>query len=324
MKRIIVPLLVATAAASLFADDHSMVINLNDGKTYAIHNKDIKTIKFSKNDLHDKYYVFSSDTVFLHDTLYIDKIITEYETVYVHDTIVQTKEIVLHDTITNFVTLHDTINVEVPVYVHDTIYIETPEINNMHNGHEYVDLGLKDEYGNSILWATCNVGADRPEDIGDHFAWGDTNPDNYIAAWSYFDTTDRGETYIKYNTNGGKTTLDLEDDAAHVNWGGKWRMPTQSELYQLRKECTWVWDTAKKGYIVSNRNDSEKSIFLPAAGTRYMWDTQKVGVDGNYWSSTLDQFTDGKALYISFDSKTIIWFSARIVGQSVRPVFVNE
>ena len=79
------------------------------------------------------------------------------------------------------------------------------------NGHEYVDLGLP----SGTLWATCNVGAESPEEYGDYFAWGETAPKGTYSWSNYFDTNDGGTTFAKYNNDGGKTVLDPEDDAVH-------------------------------------------------------------------------------------------------------------
>ena len=103
------------------------------------------------------------------------------------------------------------------------------------NGHEYVDLGLPSR----IKWATCNVGATTPEEYGDYFAWGETEPkDNYD--WSTYKwCNESNATMTKYCTDSSygtvdnKTVLELEDDAAYVNWGGNWRMPTKAELDEL-------------------------------------------------------------------------------------------
>ena len=97
------------------------------------------------------------------------------------------------------------------------------------NGHEYVDLGL------SVKWATCNVGADSPEEYGYHFAWGETSPKTTYN-WSTYKYCNGDEySMTKYcddsfGTVDNKTTLELSDDAARVNWGGKWRMPTRAEI----------------------------------------------------------------------------------------------
>lgn len=331
MKRIIVPLLVATAAATLFADDHSMVVNLNDGRTYAIHNKDIKTIKFSKNDLHDKYYVFSSDTVFLHDTLYIEKIITEYETVYVHDTIVQTKEIVLHDTITNIVTLHDTINVEVPVYIHDTIYIENPEISNMHNGHEYVDLGLP----SGTLWATCNIGAKSPEEYGDYFAWGEIEPKSFYNWNNYKWCNGTKDSLTKYCINSSlgnvdnKTKLEECDDAAHIHWGGNWVIPSYANYMELSEYCdeeTFILN-GQKGKIMTSKINN-KTIFLPCSGL-YLDDfIHYTEINGSLWASTLLDMnfhdTEIWADYLGFMTTGFYASPTRQCGIPIRPVCVRK
>ena len=110
----------------------------------------------------------------------------------------------------------------------------TATAQNKENDHEYVDLGLP----SGLKWATCNVGATAPEEYGNYYAWGENTPkDNYD--WdTYKLTTDGGTTFTKYNGTDGKTTLDPEDDAAAVNWGGKWRMPTDDEWTELRENCT--------------------------------------------------------------------------------------
>ena len=100
-----------------------------------------------------------------------------------------------------------------------------------------VDLGL------SVKWANINVGAESPEDYGNYYAWGETSTKETYNWSTYFDTNDGGNTFTKYNNEGGKTVLDPEDDAAHVNWGGSWRMPTQAEWWELINCCTWTWTT---------------------------------------------------------------------------------
>lgn len=136
------------------------------------------------------------------------------------------------------------------------------------NGRGYVDLGL------SVKWATCNVGASSPTDYGGYFAWGETCTKSDYSWRTYFDSVSRSNEkfhnsnsdFYKYAAN-KKTTLDLSDDAAHVNWGGSWRMPSRAELDELREKCTWTWTTQNgtKGYRVSSKRNGN-SIFLPAAG----------------------------------------------------------
>ena len=136
-------------------------------------------------------------------------------------------------------------------------------------GRSYVDLGLT----SGTLWATCNVGADKPEGYGDLFAWGETESKNsYSYDWAHY-TWCQGSntTFTKYcnsERNGivdNRTTLDFADDAAFTHWGSNWRMPTQTEMDELKTECTWTWTTQHgvNGYRVTGPNG--KSIFLPAA-----------------------------------------------------------
>ncbi len=191
------------------------------------------------------------------------------------------------------------------------------------NGHECVDLGLP----SGTLWATCNVGATTPEDYGDYFAWGETSTKSTYDWSTYFDTNDSGNTFAKYNNEGGKTVLDSEDDAAHVNWGGSWRMPTMAEWQELIDNCTWTWTTQNgiNGYkVTSNKAGyTDKFIFLPAAGYRNDSDLYGVGSLGFYWSSSLDEnYSNGAwGLYFSSGDHNIYGYGIyRYGGPSVRPV----
>ena len=186
----------------------------------------------------------------------------------------------------------------------------------------YVDLGL------SVKWATCNVGATSPEEYGDYYAWGETEPKTTYN-WNYYKWCSGSSTTLtKYNTSSeygtvdNKTVLDPEDDAAAVNWGGAWRMPTDAEWTELRENCTWTWTTKNgvNGYEVKGTNGN--SIFLPAAG--YYSDTyglSNAGIDGCYWSSSL--YTDGPSRALDVDIRSDGVYrndSLRFSGQSVRPV----
>lgn len=192
------------------------------------------------------------------------------------------------------------------------------------NGHECVDLGLP----SGTLWATCNVGATTPEGYGDYFAWGETAAKATYDWSTYFDTNDGGSTFTKYNNNAGKTVLDPEDDAAHVNWGGSWRMPTKAEWQELIGNCTWTWTTQNgiNGYKVTSNKEgyTDKFIFLPAAGYRYDGGLSGVGSDGDYWSSSLVEYCSYLAWYFYFyfysGSHRLNDFGYRYYGQSVRPV----
>ena len=192
------------------------------------------------------------------------------------------------------------------------------------NGHEYVDLGLP----SGIKWATCNVGANSPEEYGGYYAWGETEEkSNY--EWSTYKWCNGSENSMtKYCTNSdngtvdNKTVLDPEDDVAHVKWGGSWRMPTSAELEELYNNCTWTWTAQNgvNGYRVTGPNGN--SIFLPAAGYRDGTDAGGLrGGNGFYWSSSLDSDFSRDTYYLFFyDSYNGGNFNRRYYGLSVRPV----
>ena len=187
---------------------------------------------------------------------------------------------------------------------------------------EYVDLGL------SVKWATFNVGANKPEDYGDYFAWGETEPKTTYD-WSNYKWCNGSDmTLTKYNTNSdygivdNKITLELSDDAAHVNWGGSWRMPTITEQNELREHCTWTWTTQNgvNGYkVTSNKNGN--SIFLPAAGYRLDSSLSDAGSNGYCWSSSIYTYGTSFAYYLYFYSSNVGRNGQyRRYGLSVRPV----
>ncbi|MDO4197131.1 MAG: Ig-like domain-containing protein, partial [Prevotellaceae bacterium] len=184
---------------------------------------------------------------------------------------------------------------------------------NMHNGHEYVDLGLP----SGLKWATCNIGASAPEEYGDYFAWGE------------IETRDRysQETYSFYDTATGsyENLGDIsgsEYDVAHEIWKGSWRMPTQSEFKELKDNCEWEWEIENKiyGYKVTGPNGNW--IFLPAAGCRYDTDLLSDGSDGYYWSSTPYPYNQSFVCHLYFYSSDISLsnINTRYYGYSVRPV----
>ena len=175
----------------------------------------------------------------------------------------------------------------------------------IYNGHEYVDLGL------SVKWATCNVGASKPEDYGNYYAWGETSTKS-----SY--TRDNSKTY-------GKQMNDIKGnsqyDAARTNWGGTWRLPTEAELEELNNKCNWKWTTQNgvNGYKVTGPNGN--SIFLPAAGFRDRSSLYNVGECGYYWSSTPYERGSYSAYKLDFGSSAhYVSSGLRDSGPSVRPV----
>ena len=182
---------------------------------------------------------------------------------------------------------------------------------------EAVDLGLP----SGLKWASFNVGATKPEEYGDYFAWGETKPkkDYSWSTYTFELGTDYKGPFSKYVTDptygtvDNKTALDPEDDAASANWGGNWRMPTYEEFYELLMNCTWTWTddyngTGIAGRVVTASNGN--SIFLPAAGST-----------GHYWSSSINSYYPSFAVYFGFNSDDVYWSdSSRSYGLSVRPV----
>ena len=195
--------------------------------------------------------------------------------------------------------------------------------NDPYNGHEYVDLGLP----SGIKWATCNVGATKPEEFGGYYAWGETEEKENYDFETYKWCRGSNDNMTKYCTDSyygrvdNKTILDPEDDVAHVKWGGTWRMPTFDEQKELLNKCTWTWTTLNgvNGYKVTGPNGN--SIFLPAAGYRYGAGAHSRGSRGGSWSSSLDSNYSDYAFCLSFSGGGRDWYrSSRCYGFSVRPV----
>ncbi len=202
--------------------------------------------------------------------------------------------------------------------------VQIPAVPDNINGHEYVDLGLP----SGLKWATCNVGASKPEEYGGYYAWGETEEkENYD--WSTYKWCNGSETTMtKYCTNSSygtvdnKTVLDPEDDVAHVKWGGSWRMPTLEEQKELLNNCTWSWTTQNgvSGYKVTSKTNGN-SIFLPAAGGRYGADLYDSSNRGCYWLSSLGGGGSYGAYDLLFYSGYYDWNgTSRYSGLTVRPV----
>lgn len=200
------------------------------------------------------------------------------------------------------------------------------------SAQEAVDLGL------SVKWATCNVGANAPEEYGLYFAWGDTigytsdTNDGHSFDWASYKWCNGSYfTITKYCSQGSlgyngftddKTILEPADDAATSYWGSEWRMPTYEEWDELKTKCTWIWTTQNglNGYSVSASNGN--CIFLPAVGEREGTRTYEVDMYGNYWSSSLSIARN--AYYVKFGSIDVYWyFGDRYLGHCVRPVCCN-
>mgnify|MGYP000831383745 FL=1 len=203
---------------------------------------------------------------------------------------------------------------------------------------EYVDLGLP----SGLKWAKCNLGASKPSDYGDYYAWGETAPKK-IYNWVTYKWMKAGQSDEKYITKytiadgqteaiwydsarkfigDNKTVLDAADDAATQQLGSPWRMPTKVDIKELKDNCIWtrIEQEGVSGYQVEGPNGNV--IFLPAAGARKGSGLQSAGTYGNYWSSSLDTAYSYLARYLSFDSGAHDWVSYqyRYYGYSVRPV----
>lgn len=190
---------------------------------------------------------------------------------------------------------------------------------------EPVDLGL------SVKWANMNIGANLPGEFGSYFAWGETAP-KAIYDWNTYKFLENGvfEHLTKYCANSsqgkvdGKNTLEPEDDAAHVLWGGNWRMPTETEMEELCRKCRW--ETTRYNGVKGVRvtGPSGKSIFLPAAGYRIDSEFRASDEDyhGTYWSSSLayDNSNNATSFYFYVNHFTVTNDDLRRIGKTIRPV----
>lgn len=203
--------------------------------------------------------------------------------------------------------------------------------------NEYVDLGLP----SGTLWATCNIGASTPEEIGDYYAWGETEAkeDYSLKTYKFFSEFekeygfDKVKNVVKYNfdkTYGlvdGKTTLDPEDDAAHVNWGGKWRIPTYDEWIELCNtdycSSTPTIQNGVKGFKITSVKNGN-FIFLPITGFRRESEFWYEGEIGDYWSSShdpRDKATYSRCMHFDDVAPVMGWgIGLRSDGFCIRPV----
>jgi len=199
------------------------------------------------------------------------------------------------------------------------------EVPSSYRNHDLVDLGLPSR----TLWATCNLGADSPEDYGCYYAWGETNGScEGKTSFSYSTYNDYdGNNMVEYTTD-GKTKLDADDDVAHVKWGGEWRMPTYKEFSELINtsytQSEWTNVNGIAGYRITSIVEGCKgnSIFLPAAG-RYHPTLKEAGERGDYWASNMPANDDSSdyAYYLRIGSSTLAkGTNSRHYGTSVRPV----
>ncbi len=203
-------------------------------------------------------------------------------------------------------------------------------VKGVHNSHEYIDLGLP----SGTLWATCNIGSNDPLTAGNYYAWGEVDPKENYEWTTYKHCAGTNTTLTKYNSDSmygsvdNKTTLDLEDDAAYVNWGGGWRVPTSQQLKELREQCNWTWVSAQGYYQVVGPNGS--SLLIKGNGYKsgsYVSD----GGDVCLWASSVWLDSSSYNTYASYlfqdyyyQSSWSITSNLRYYGLQIRPVYVPE
>ena len=197
------------------------------------------------------------------------------------------------------------------------------------DNHEYVDLGLP----SGTLWATCNVGASKPEEYGDYFAWGETKTKETFAHENY--KWLNGNVYTKYCTHNeegkvdNKTILDSEDDAATANWGSKWCMPSVKQVEELfdGENTTQKWTTLNgvNGLLITSKKNGN-TIFLPATGKCVDGSLEYGDDEGSYWSRSLQMFDNdtassfGAVAFFIYPNAHIWGNYIRKDGLTVRPV----
>lgn len=183
-----------------------------------------------------------------------------------------------------------------------------------------------------------NVGASSPEDYGDNFAWGETKGYNSgktnfdMSTYKWCKGSDKTMTKYcnnsRYGYNGftdNKTELDPEDDAAYVNWGKDWRMPSEEQFKELLNSyytnIVWTKKNGVKGLRITSKSNG-KSIFLPAAAYHHDKELDaNVGYVGDYWSRTLESDKSDRAWSLGWDTGNVYLVdSSRSRGQSIRPV----
>lgn len=180
-------------------------------------------------------------------------------------------------------------------------------------GHEYVDLGLP----SGLKWATCNVGAEKPEDYGDYFAWGE------IETKSEY-TESNSLTHGKQMDD---ISGDVQYDVAAANWGGSWRMPTKDEMIELVSNCEWEWILIEKNDYDSVKcykgiGPNGNSVIFPVAGCYNGPSLISVGTGGLCWTSTPYDVMLNLAYEFYFNdyNAEVSYIGNRFIGQSVRPV----
>ncbi|MBR6032931.1 MAG: hypothetical protein IKP36_13405 [Bacteroidaceae bacterium] len=199
------------------------------------------------------------------------------------------------------------------------------------DGHEWINLGLP----SGTLWATCNVGATKPEEYGDYFAWGETTGYKSGKTRFYWDTykwcyggsevnLTKYCTDMNYGTVDDKTELEPSDDAATVNWSKAWQTPSIDQVIELIDNTTSTYTSEKgvNGMKFTSKSNGQ-SIFLPAAGQNLGNDFLRKNDLGIYWTRSLYTNEVIKAYNLNFGSNGGMfsyYWDWRNHGNSVRPV----
>ena len=200
------------------------------------------------------------------------------------------------------------------------------------NHPHMIDLGLP----SGTKWACCNVGANSPAEGGDFFAWGETAPKSSYLNWNYKWYVGGDDHNISkycrnsdYGTIDNREELELEDDAAYVNWGPEWRMPSVYQVLELLNNCTSEWTIANgiKGYILKSIS-YDNAIFLPAAGWYSNHGFDGYMNDGLFWARTYHSSRSNWGHLLGFDKgnmgRLMAFNFARQNGCNVRPVHVAQ
>ena len=210
-------------------------------------------------------------------------------------------------------------------------YADAPNYEDKSSEHEYVDLGLP----SGTLWAKMNVGATSESDYGLYFAWGETegyaDASTKAFSWNDYKYGTSSSNITKYTATNNKMVLELEDDAAYVNWGPEWRMPTEEQCNELFNTTyvTNAWVTDYNGSGVNGRLFTSVSngntMFVPAADICQDGDVPRVGNHGGVWASSRNSRSISTAYYFKFNSNgaSVSDDMYRYSGMSVRGV-VNK
>lgn len=189
-------------------------------------------------------------------------------------------------------------------------------------GHEYVDLGLP----SGLLWATCNIGAERPEQNGEYYAWGETSAKSRYD-WNTYQLGSQASnnSISAYGINDGRYTLTSTNDAAAKNWGSQWSIPSKMQFEELLSSCTWRQTTVNGVLCMEGKGPNGNKILFPYAGAMNITDCQHWGSYGTYWTNEVnaEQCYRGKVFFISkLYPKPEMWDNSglRYIGNSIRAV----